>query len=474
MKRVSTGLMACLAAWMVTLAPGTVVSQQNQSIEEAFKPKPRPKKEALPPSKLPLEVVAGERIALVGNSLAERFNLFGNFETLLHLRHADKKLVVRNFARPADEVGNRQRPSDYTKIDDPLRSFNADTFLCFFGFNESYKGVAGVADYERTYESFLDETAKKYARDDAGSAPRFVLISPVAFEKTGDPLLPDAGERNAALKPYVEATRRVAEKRGLAFVDLFSPTLAAMDGRTNARLTINGCHLTEAGDRLVGRLLDEGLFGGKAKEAEGEARFAKLRDAVNDKSWVHLQDYRMINGWYVYGGRRTWDTETFPREYLKIRAMAAVRDQYVWDIAAGKEVAARPDDSKTGDLFTPQTRFGVPQQRYSENAEGGPKILPPDELIKSCTVPEGFEIKLFADESKFPEIAKPVQISFDAKGRLWVSTMPSYPQWKPGDPKPNYKLVILKTPTATGGPTRAPCFTTSCNAPQGLSSTTAA
>jgi hypothetical protein len=74
MKRVSTGLMACLAAWMVTLAPGTVVSQQNQSIEEAFKPKPRPKKEALPPSKLPLEVVAGERIALVGNSLAERFN----------------------------------------------------------------------------------------------------------------------------------------------------------------------------------------------------------------------------------------------------------------------------------------------------------------------------------------------------------------------------------------------------------------
>ena len=468
MKRVSIGLMCCLAAWLVTLAPGMVVSQQNQSIEEAFKPKPRPKKDPLPPSKLPLEVVSGERIALVGNSLAERFNLFGTFETQLHLRHADKKLVVRNFARPADEVANRQRPSDYTKIDDPLRSFNPDTFLCFFGFNESYKGLAGVADYERAYEAFLDETAKKYARDDAGSAPRFVLISPVAFEKTGDPLLPDAGERNAALKPYVEATRRVAEKRNLAFVDLFSTTRDAMDGRTNARLTINGCHLNEAGDRVVGRLLDEALFGARANSPADDARLAKLRAAVNDKSWVHLQDYRMINGWYVYGGRRTWDTETFPREYLKIRAMAAVRDQYVWDIAAGKEVADKPDDSKTGELFQPQTRFGVPQQRYSENAEGGPKILPPDELIKSCTVPDGFEIKLFADETKFPEIAKPVQMTFDAKGRLWVSTMPSYPQWKPGDPKPSDKLVILEDTNGDGKADKSTVFYDKLQCPTGF------
>ena len=61
---------------------------------------------------------------------------------------------------------------------------------------------------------------------------------------------------------------------------------------------------------------------------------------MNDKSWVHLQDYRMLNGWYVYGGRRTWDTETFPREYKKIRAMAAVRDRYVWDLAQGKVAGA--------------------------------------------------------------------------------------------------------------------------------------
>src|SRR5262245_14787160 len=90
-------------------------AQPKGAAEELLKIAPRPKKEALPPSKLPLELVRGERIAFVGNSTAERFNLFGHFETLLQSRFKDKELVVRNFARPADEVGLRQRPSDYTK-----------------------------------------------------------------------------------------------------------------------------------------------------------------------------------------------------------------------------------------------------------------------------------------------------------------------------------------------------------------------
>jgi hypothetical protein len=70
----------------------------------------------------------------------------------------------------------------------------------------------------------------------------------------------------------------------------------------------------------------------------GSEKYETLRAAINDKSWVHLQDYRMLNGWYVYGGRRTYDTETFPREYIKIRKMAEVRDRYVWDMAQGKPV----------------------------------------------------------------------------------------------------------------------------------------
>ncbi len=434
--------------------------------EEALKPKPKPEKAAdLPPAKLPLEVIKGEHIALVGNSTAERMNLFGHFEAMLQTRFADKELAVRNFAWPADEVGLRQRPNDYTKLDDPLAAFGPDTFVCFFGWNESFAGKAGLDKYKADYAKFVDDFSKQYPRDRAGSPPRFVLVSPLAFEPTGDPMLPTGEAENANLKLYADATAEVAKARGLPFVDLYGPTLAAFSAKPGMQFTINGVHVTEAGDREVGGLLDKALFGPANPAKLGTSEFEKLRAAINDKSWVHAQDYRMVNGWYVYGGRRTFDTETFPLEYVKNRNMVAVRDRYVWDIAQGKPVAEKPDDSKTGELFTPPTRFG--QVAKSESPDG-PRILPPDDLLKTCTVPPGFEIKLFADEKQFPELAKPVQLGFDNKGRLWVSTMPSYPQWKPGDPKPADKLLILEDTDGDGKADKCTTFYDKLHCPTGF------
>ena len=420
-----------------------------------------------PTPSAPLSFAKSERVALVGNSTAERMNLFGHFETLLHLRFQEQEVVFRNFARPADEVSLRQRANDYTKIDDPLAVFGPDTFLCFFGFNESFAGPTGVEKFKGDYEKFLDDYATAYPRK-SGGAPRFVLVSPIAFEPTGDPLLPDGAAENANLKLYAEAVRAVAAKRGLPVVELFAATEKAFAAEPGLQYTINGCHTNDAGDKLVGTLLDRELFGPPASRNVNAEQYENLRSAVNDKSWVHLQDYRMINGWYVYGGRRTWDLETFPREYAKIRNMAAVRDRRVWDLAQSKTVAAAADDSQTGELFVPKTRFGEPRQAYSENPTGGPVILPPDELIKTLTVPPGFEVRLFADETRFPEIAKPVQMSFDNRGRLWISTMPSYPQWKPGDPKPNDKLVILEDTDADGRADKSTVFYDQLHCPTGF------
>ncbi len=43
-----------------------------------------------------------DRIALVGNSLADRMRLFGHFETRLHLAFPEHELAIRNFGWPAD------------------------------------------------------------------------------------------------------------------------------------------------------------------------------------------------------------------------------------------------------------------------------------------------------------------------------------------------------------------------------------
>lgn len=434
--------------------------------DDLLKPQPRPPRPDVPASRLPLAFLKSERVALVGNSLAERMNLFGNFETLLHARFPQQELVVRNFARPADEVALRQRSDNYTKLDDPLRAFGPDTLLCFFGFNESYKGAEGLTKFKADYEKFLDEFAQKYPRDDRGVPPRFVLISPIAFEPTADRLLPDGKTENANLKLYAEAVRDVAGKRKLAVVDLFGPTESLFIEQPGMQYTINGCHLNERGDREVARILDRALFG-SANPAEGRAgQLEQLRAAVNDKAWVHLQDYRMINGWYVYGGRRTFDTETFPREYIKIRNMVAVRDRYVWDIAQGKSVAAQPDDRDTGELYVPPTRFGEPRQAYSEPKEL--RYLTPEELIQTMTVPPGFEVQPFADEGKFPELTKPVQLGFDNKGRLWVSCMPTYPLWKPGDPKPSDRLLIFEDTNGDGKADKCKVFYDKLHCPTGF------
>jgi putative heme-binding domain-containing protein len=439
-----------------------------KTAQEFMKPGPRPKKPPLPESKLPLEFVKGERIAFVGNTTAERMSLYGHFEAMLHLRHKDKQLVVRNFGFPADEVGVRQRSADYTHLDDPLFAFNPDTFLCFFGWNESFKGKDGVEKFQKDYEKFLDDYAKQYPRDDEKSPPRFVLVSPIAFENTGDKFLPDGKKENANLKVYADAVKAVAEKRKLAFIDVFTPTLAAFE-KGGGKLTVGGFQMNEAGDKVLGAALYKGLFGADPDSKVGTSEFEKVRAAVIDKGWLHSQDYRMVNGWYVYGGRRTYDTETFPREYAKLRAMTGVRDQYIWDMANGKAVPDKPDDSKTGELITPPTRFGGPDRKYSENPpESGPTIAPPADLIKGARVPAGFKLELFADEKQFPELASPVQINFDNKGRLWVACMPTYPQWRPGDPKPNDKLLILEDTNGDGKADKCKVFYDKLQCPTGF------
>ncbi|MBL8819425.1 MAG: c-type cytochrome [Planctomyces sp.] len=427
---------------------------------------PRPARPQLPPSELPVRFLKGERIGFLGNSTAERMNLFGHFETLLHSRFPELELVVRNFARPAEEVGIQQRSSDYTNLDDPMSAFGADTYICFFGFNESYAGPAGIPAFIESYQKYLDQISSRYPRDDSGASPRFVLVSPIAFESAGTSALPSGKIENENLKAYAAAVREVAAQRKLAFVDVFEASFMMFEAKPGLQLTINGCHLNDAGDREVARVIDLEMFGSPSKASFGSEVYERLRAAINDKSWVHLQDYRMLNGWYVYGGRRTWDTETFPREYAKIRRMAEVRDRYIWDLVQGKSVPEKPDDSTTGDLITPETRFGNPQQKYSE--ADALKYLSPEELVSSTHVPEGFKLVPFADETQFPELAKPVQLNFDNRGRLWVACMPTYPQWKPGDSHPNDRLIILEDTNQDGKADKSTVFYDKLHCPTGF------
>ena len=392
-----------------------------------------------------------ERIAYVGNGLGARMSLFGHLETLLHARFPQQELLIRNFCRPADEVGQQQRPNDYTNLDDPLQVFGPDTFICFFGYNESFDGPSGIDNYKEQYKEFIAETNEKYGKGKA----RFILISPIAFENANDPLLPNGEKENENLKAYTAGTAEIARDLGLPFVDIFTETAREFARQPGAQFTVYGFQINEEADQLVGNLIDRSLFGTANPLRPDADLFERVRFAVNDKSWVHQQDYRMLNGWYVYGSRRApYDVKTFPEEYKKIRAMVAVRDEFIWGLVQGKATSEGPDDSKTGTLEVPKTAFGT--KKYSEPAEL--RYLSGEEALSEMTTAPGFEVSLFASETQFPELAKPMQVNFDNKGRLWLACMPTYPQWKPGDPKPGDRLLILEDNNHDGKADEAKVF----------------
>src|SRR5690606_23627269 len=88
-------------------------------------------------------------------------------------------------------------------------------------------------------------------------------------------------------------------------------------------------------------------------------------------------------------------------------------------------------------------------------------------LAKSQFVlPEGFEIELFASEKDFP-MANPVAATFDAKGRLWVATMPSYPNYLLGNP-PNDKILVLEDTDGDGKADKHTVFADSLYLPLGF------
>src|SRR6516162_6834992 len=81
-------------------------------------------------------------------------------------------------------------------------------------------------------------------------------------------------------------------------------------------------------------------------------------------------------------------------------------------------------------------------------AQADAKVPDPDPELerKSFILPEGFEVNLFAAD---PLLAKPIQMNFDARGRLWVVSSETYPQIKPGE-KSDDKIIILEDTKGVG------------------------
>jgi len=450
----------------------------------------------------------GDHICLIGNTLPDRMQHHGWLETLLQARYPKHELVIRNLGFSGDELSMRLRSMDFGSPDewlsgvsphpnarkhdaaffdeDDLLTTNrfelintrADVIFAFFGYNESYKGEAGLPQFRADLDKVLKHLlAQKY---NGVSAPRVVLFSPIGHENLKSPDFPDGAENNTRLKLYAGAMAEVAKANAVTFVDLLNPTLA-LYARAARPLTINGIHLNLEGDREVAGVIDRALFGSPLKTPARELE--RIRQAVLDKNLYWFNRYRAPDGYSTYGdrafltfekgkprnvdakqanakeGRLPSNYEVLQRELRMIDVMTANRDRRIWALANGKDI--KVDDSNAPAPVETDTN------KPGELPGGKHKFSPAEEAIKSMTPGKNMKVTLFASEEQWPDLAKPVQMAFDTKGRLWVAVWPSYPHWNPKQPMSD-KLLILEDTNHDGKADKMTVFADHLRNPTGF------
>ena len=374
----------------------------------------------------------GERIVLLGNTFADRMRYYGHFETLLQRSLPEAQLSVRNMGWSADEVNLQPRPLNFPDLHEDLTRLKADKIFLFFGMNESFKGPDSLAGYKENLRSLIDDLRSQSYN--GKSAPELILVSPIAHEKLGGHM-PDPEKHNKSLSLYTQAMREVAADREIFFIDLYTPSYKAMNHRRDKPLTINGIHLTAEGYLHAAKWMAEqlDLSGNAVRSALDAGRLDELKEVIRLKDEHFLYRWRAVNGEYIYGRRKEpFGIHSFPPEIDMLDDILVRLDNIIWQMASGKEKEGRRKA-----LAIVDRRSDAPTKPPLDGAS-----------IDQFTLPEDFEINLFASEKDFP-IQKPVAMAFDKRGRLWVATMPTYPQHYPGF-LPQDKIVILEDSDGDG------------------------
>lgn len=399
------------------------------------------------------EPVKGHRIVIIGNTFAERLQHFNYFETLLYKSFPDRNLTVRNLGWSADEIGLQPRPYNFGSLDEHLSQQKADIIFACFGMNEAFKGLDSLDNFKQRLYAFLRHLQQQ--KYNSSSFPEIILISPIAHEKLGG-FLPDPASHNKNLKAYTLGMEAVASQLKIPFIDLFDITAKAMKNEADS-ITINGIHLNDKGYKAVSEIMARAL-NLKVSEWQEEADFIELKKAIDVKNKHFFYKFRAVNGEYIYGSRKEpWVQPAggpvyYPSEFKILDEMILSLDSIVW---TGSKNSSEIDAEEL--------------QRIISHSRVKPKTvldISSAPLEEQFIIKEGFKVELFASEEDFP-IEKPVKITFDPQGRLWVSTLPSYPQYFPGTP-PNDKIVILEDTDQDGKADKHTVFADSLYLPLGF------
>ncbi len=339
---------------------------------------------------------------------------------------------------------------------------------------------------------------------------RILLLSPHRQQPTGATRA-DIASHNEWLRKATDMIRSVAEEKGHAFVDLYDKLIAedtnaalveggnqlthlgyqkmtqvvlseiglasasdfdlvlGEDGqfagsegvsidqitRTGKSLRFDvtrdrlrpGAHIQVAGEHLLkieGEIVRERVTEPEIVVAQDSVQYENLRQTINEKNRLYRYRINPLNKAYIFLFRQH-----------EMGHLAYEMDDFDRLVEEQEELIAR--------LKVPQSR------RYEvELLEPwkSPREYPDHEVPRNVPEPNvaeelaafevtpGFEINLFAAD---PMIANPIYMTWDNRGRAWVSTSSTYPHIKPGR-EPNDKIIILEDTDEDGQADRSIVF----------------
>ena len=411
----------------------------------------------------PFELKDGDRVIFLGDTLIEREQSYGWIELMLTTRFPDRNVTFRNLGWSADlpdgesrlglslaQAGVEPAGEAWKLLQKQIEETKPTVAFIGYGMAASFDGAAGLPKFKADYERLLDTIEK------LSPGCRLVLLSPARHWTMAKPL-PDPTAHRQSLRLYSTTIGDIAKARQAHFVELLN---LGDDKRTD--YSENGIHLTSEGYRLAGKLLETqlGLMRNGLSDwsSQGRRDFPNLHSAVNRmetlrqvilrKNEFYFHRSRPANMAYIFGFRKREQGKNAV-EMPQFDPLIAAEEKKI------RELCKHLNDAsfKPGPELQPAKLLG-----QAAAAKHTPQPTP------EFTVADGFEITLWAEN---PHLAKPIQINFDAQGRLWVASSEVYPQIEPGQAAHD-KIIVLEDTKGTGKADKATVFADNMLIPTGL------
>lgn len=204
----------------------------------------------------PFQLLDGDRVVFLGDTLLERAQANDYLETRLTTRYPERQIKFRNLGWSGDTVFGESRAGFGTVADGfqqlKQRVFEAQPTVIVVGYGgaASSAGEAGLQDFSKGLETLLNLLEETKAT--------LVILSPLKQEDLGKPL-PGPERFNRDRERYSEVLKNAAQSRAYPFVDLYTLLGDGQQSPARRSFTDNGIHLTSYGYWQAAAAIEQAL-----------------------------------------------------------------------------------------------------------------------------------------------------------------------------------------------------------------------